>query len=379
MLAIGRAGYFEKENNLKPDSLKNNSHTLEKKLLFQEGDYSIWRHDGIPDEALKFLDSIAWGNDGAVYEHKNTEEHIHLLYQPALVAIHDSTKIQGTAVFCNTPVTVGKQQYNCYYIRYFASSKEIRGKGVMKKYAVKVMEVVRADEKKKTVFFACIEKGNRASYKTVENAGYKNIGVIKTNGFSRFFPKSKKNIEQVNTDTLRNEILPLLKTQYQEHALVQFNSIFLQNNYFIIRENGEIVAGCQFHRVHWVINKMSGFMGKIIMNIVPLIPLLNKLFNPRRFEFLAFEGIYSKPGFEQRLMELFEGLLAREKLKSAMFWLGETCPLRKRILEKGKTGLLHSFIKDSDVFILASFHDLSEAEISDLKPRPLFASAFDYI
>lgn len=352
---------------------------MEKKLLFQEGDYSIWRHYGIPEEAIKFLDSIAWGNDGAVYEHKNTEEHIHLLYQPTLVAIHDNAKIQGTAVFCNTPVTAGNQQYNCYYIRYFASSKEIRGKGVMKKYAVKVMEAVTDDEKEKTVFFACIEKGNRASYKTVENAGYKNIGVIKTNGFSRFFPKAKKNIEQVNTDTLRNEVLSLLKKQYGEHALVQFNSIFLQNDYFIIRENGEIVAGCQFHRAHWVINKMAGFMGKIIMNVVPLVPLLNKLFNPKRFEFLAFEGIYSKPGFEHRLMELFEGLLAKEKLKSAMFWMGKTCPLRERILEKGKTGLLHSFIKDSDVFILASFHDLSEAEISDIKLRPLFASGFDYI
>jgi hypothetical protein len=198
-------------------------------------------------------------------------------------------------------------------------------------------------------------------------------------GFSRFFPKANKNIEQVNTDTVRKEVLALLKNQYEAHALVQFNSIFLHDDYFILRENGEIVAGCQFHRVHWVINRMGGFMGKIIMNVVPLVPLLNKLFNPKRFEFLAFEGIYSKPGYEHRLMGLFEGLLAKQKLKSAMFWMGETCPLRKRILEKGKTGLLHSFIKDSDAFIMASFHDLSEAEISDIKSRPLFASAFDYI
>lgn len=352
---------------------------MDKKLLFQEDDYSIWRHDGIPDEAIKFLDSIEWGNDGAVYEHKNTQEHIHLIYKPSVVAIHDGKKIQGTAVFCNTPVTAGKQQYNCNYIRYFASSKEIRGKGVMKKYAMKVMEVVRDVEEEKTIFFACIEKGNKVSYKTVENAGYENIGTIKTNGFSLFFPKAKKNLEQVNTDSLENEVLLLLKQQYEEHALVQFNSIFLQNNYFIIRENGEIVAGCQFHRVHWVINKMPGFTGKIIMNVAPLVPLLNKLFNPKRFEFLAFEGIYCKPGFEHQLMELFEGLLAKEKLNSAMYWMGESCPLRKRILEKGKTGLLHSFIKESDVFILASFHDLTKTEIEDIKARPLFASAFDYI
>ncbi len=352
---------------------------MNKKMILQEGEYSIWRHEGIPNEALEFLDRIAWGNDGAVYEHKNTEEHIRLLHRPTLMAIHELDKIQGTAVFCNTAITAGTAQFNCYYIRYFASSKEIRGKGVMKKYGIKVMEAVRDDEKEKTVFFACIEKGNKASYRTVESAGYENIGVIKTNGFSRYFPKANKNIEQINTDEGRKEVLSLLKKQYEEHAMVQFNSIFLHDDYFIIRDNGEIVAGCQFHRVHWVINKMPGMMGKVVMNVVPLIPVLNKLFNPKQFEFLAFEGIYAKPGFENKLADLFEGLLAKEKLKSAMYWMGESCPLRKRILAKCKTGLIHSFIKESDVFIMAAFHDLNEKEITDFKSRPLFVSGFDYI
>lgn len=352
---------------------------MDKKLILQEGEYSIWRHEGIPSEALDFLDRIAWGNDGAVYEHKNTEDHIQLLHKPTLMAINEHDIIQGTAVFCNTAVAVGKAEFNCYYIRYFASSKEIRGKGVMKKYGIKVMESVRDDEKEKTVFFACVEKGNKASYRTVESSGYENIGVIKTNGFSRYFPRVNKNMEQVTTDGVRKEVLSLLKKQYEEHAMVQFNSIFLHNDYFVIRENGEIVAGCQFHRVHWVINRMPGMMGKIVMNVVPLVPVLNKLFNPKRFEFLAFEGIYVKPGFENKLTALFEGLLAKEKLKSSMYWMGESCPLRKRILEKTKTGLIHSFIKESDVFIMAAFHDLNEDEIADLKLRPLFVSGFDYI
>jgi hypothetical protein len=94
---------------------------------------------------------------------------------------------------------------------------------------------------------------------------------------------------------------------------------------------------------------------------------------------LAFEGIYVEPGFEKLLTALLEGLLANEKLKSAMYWLDENCSVRKRILEKGKTGLIHSFIKNSDVYIMAAFHNLNEAEIADLKSRPLFVSGFDYI
>ena len=352
---------------------------MNKNLILREEEFSIWRHEGISDEALEFLDRIAWGNDGAVYEHKNTEEHIGLLHRPTLMAVHEHDKIQGTAVFCNTDITVGGAEYNCYYIRYFASSKEIRGTGVMKKYGIKVMESVRADEKKKTVFFASVEKGNKASYKAVESAGYQNIGVVKTNGFSRYFPSPMKSIEHVTSDDVRKEVLALLKKQYDEHAIVQFNSIFLHDNYFVIRENGEIVVGCQFHRVHWVINRMPGIMGKIIINIIPLIPVLNKLFNPKRFEFLAFEGIYVKPGFENKLSDLFEGLLAKEKLKSSMYWMSQNCPLRKRLLSKCRSGLIHTCIKESDVFIMAAFQNLNEEEITDLKLRPLFVSGFDYI
>lgn len=352
---------------------------MEKDILYSEGNYHIQRHQGIPEEAFLFLDSISWGNEGAVYEHKNTEEHLRTLHNPMLIAIHEGDKIRGTAVFCNTPVTVDGNPFNCYYIRYFATSKEIRGKGIMKHFSVKVMELIRENETKKTVYFACIERGNKGSYKVVENAGYRNIGSVKTMGFSRFFPKANKNISQISSNESKQEVLALLKQEYNQHSLVQFNSLFLYNNYFVIRENDEIVAGCQYHKVHWAINRMPGFTGKIIMNVVPLIPLLNKLFNPKRFEFLAFEGIYFKSGHEHKLHDLFEGLLAKENLKSSMFWLGETCPIRKKIVEKAKLGLIHSFIKDSDVIIMASFQNMKETEISTLQNSPLFASAFDYI
>lgn len=352
---------------------------MEKEILFKEGKYSIQKYKGIPEAAISFLDSIAWGSEGAVFEHKNTEEHIRLLHNPMLLAIHEENEIRATAVFSNTPVFVNGNSYNCYYIRYFASSKAIRGKGVMKHFSVKVMEAIRENESEKTIYFACIEAANKGSYKVVESAGYEDIGTIKTLGFSRFFPKENKNISPINSSKEKAAIIQLLKKQYQRHALVQFNSIFMNDDYYVLRENGEIVVGCQYHRVHWVINKMKGFSGKLIMNIVPLIPIINGLFNPKRFEFLAFEGIYCKPDMEHKLYELFEGLLAKEKLKSSMFWLGKTCPLRTSIMKKGNLGLIHSFIKDSDVFILSSFQNMDTTEIDALKSQPLFASAFDYI
>ena len=352
---------------------------MKKDILFNEGDYSIQRYQGIPDDAISFLDNIAWGNEGALYEHRNTEEHIKLLHNPILIGLFEKDQIKATGIFSISPVTVNGQQFNSQYFRYFASSKDIRGKGIVKKLTIKIMQLIREKEKEKTIFFACVEKYNKSSYNVCESAGYAPLGTVKTLGFSRFFPKVNKEITQIKIQNEKEEVLTLLKKLYNQHVLVQFNSLFLNDNYFVIRENNQIVAGCQYHRAHWVINNMKGLSGKIIMNVIPLIPILNKLFNPKRFEFLAFEGIYFKAGYKHRLYSLFEGLLAREKLKSSMFWMGKNCPIRKQIMEDGNLGMIHSFIKDSDIEVMASFKNMNETEISNVKSNPIFASAFDYI
>ena len=352
---------------------------MEKTLLLRDGSFSIWKEQGIPGEAIEFLDSISWGSEGAVYEHKNTPDHFKYITNPYLVSITEAGKIMGTAVFCNPQVTVAGRPFNYYYTRYFASSPVIRGKGLVKRLAIQVMSSIREGETLKTIFVGFIERGNKSSYKVSESAGYRTIGTIKTTGFSRFFPGKSVKIRQINTETEKQEMLALLRDQYRQHALVQFDYLFMHNNYYVIKENNEIVAGCQFHRAHWVVNKMPGFIGKIILKVVPRVPLINQLFNPKKFEFLAFEGLYFKPGNEHRLHELFEGLLAQEKLKSALFWMGENCPYYKALINYGHLGFINKFVKDSDVYIMASYQNMSAEEIYETENSPLYASGFDYI
>jgi L-amino acid N-acyltransferase YncA len=352
---------------------------MEKTLLLKDGNFSIWKEQGISREAIEFLDSISWGSDGAVYEHKNTPEHFKYITNPYLVFITEEEKIMATAVFCNPQVTVAGEAFNYYYTRYFASSPAIRGKGVIKRLAAGVMSSIRNGEKAKTIFVGFVERGNKSSYSVSASAGYRAIGTIKTVGFSRFFPKKSARIQQVITEAEKKEVLALLKEQYQQHALVQFDYLFMNDHYYVIKEHNKIIAGCQVHKAHWVINKMPGFMGKMMLNVVPGIPLLNKLFNPKKFEFLAFEGICFKPGKEKLLHELFEGLLAREKLKSALYWMGEKCPYRNALTRYGRMGLINKFVKNSDVYIMASYQNMTPEEIHTTENSPLYASAFDYI
>lgn len=351
---------------------------MNKELILQAGEISIWRYHEVLPEVSEFLASVSWGNEGAVYEHKDIREHVKYINRPELIVVQENEKILGTVVFCNVRVGCGFAKYNCYYVRYFAASNEIRGKGLMKQYASKVMELIRKDEPEKTIYYACIEEGTKASYHVVENAGYEFVGKMKTHGFSRFFPKPDEGLEQVLTETERKNVIALLEKQYEEYSLVQFNYIFLHDMYFVFRENGEIVVGCQAHRIHWAVNSMAGIAGKLIQRLSPYIPFVNRIFNSRKFEFLAFEGIYCKPGYETKLMKLFEAVIAKECLHSGMFWLGENCPLRSRLIKHDKLGLLHSFVNNSGAYIMASYSQLNGDEVNDFKSRPMYASAYDF-
>ncbi|HEY6064322.1 MAG TPA: GNAT family N-acetyltransferase, partial [Chitinophagaceae bacterium] len=143
---------------------------MEKTLLLKDGSFSIWKEHGISRDAIDFLDSISWGSDGAVYEHKNTPEHFKYITNPYLVFITEEEKIMGTAVFCNPQVTVAGKPFNYYYTRYFASSPAIRGKGVIKRLAIEVMSSIRQGERTKTIFVGFVERGNKSSYKVAESA-----------------------------------------------------------------------------------------------------------------------------------------------------------------------------------------------------------------
>jgi len=40
---------------------------------------------------------------------------------------------------------------------------------------------------------------------------------------------------------------------------------------------------------------------------------------------------------------------------------------------------LHPFVKDSDVYVMASFHDVDKERIKQIQTLPLYASGFDYV
>ena len=96
---------------------------MEKTLLLTDGQFSIWKEQGIPVEAIEFLDSIAWGTDGAVYEHKNTSEHFKHITNPYLLSITEEEKMLG----CCLLTRIDK---NSVRLRQMAVQNNLQGKGI---------------------------------------------------------------------------------------------------------------------------------------------------------------------------------------------------------------------------------------------------------
>lgn len=349
------------------------------KVLMTEDNYSIIQFEGMPREVITFLKEINWGAEGAVYQNMDTEKVFNAIPDPFLVAILEEGVILATGAFCRTSVSVENDEYPCYYVRFFSASPLIRGKGITKKYTTRIMELIAENTSQKTIYFANVERGNKASYNVVKHSGYNHLFTFNTIGFSRFFPKKNGSVTKVKTDQDKKEIQELLQTYYDNYAMVHFDTLFSNDNYRVIKRNGEIVAGCQYYRVHWVIHKMPGWTGKLIMKVLPKLPLINRIFNPERFEFLAFDSIFLKAGHEKELSQLFEHILATEKLNSSLMWLGSTSPLIADIQANMKLGILHKFVSSSSVSCMVRTENFSEKEIQKLKNAPVFAPAFDFI
>lgn len=79
------------------------------------------------------------------------------------------------------------------------------------------------------------------------------------------------------------------------------------------------------------------------------------------------------------LHELFEHLLAQEDLRSALIWMDRRSPYFEQLQAYGNLGLINSFVKDSQVIIMASYQNLSQEEVALVERLPLYAAAFDYI
>lgn len=345
-------------------------------LIFETDEFSAYKETEAGQEVFDLLDQTEWGTKDTVYQHFGAEEHILHIKDPQFYVLRQGSEFLGCAIFCRRGGATPDHKGHTYYIRFFSASPKVKGKGIVGYFSKEVMEWIRKEAPGSSCFYALTEKRNVRVNKVVESVGFEALTTIKTVGFSRFFPRPVPGVAPLPDAEFRR-FMPELEKHFSQHAFWTAENLRADGNYFVLRDEGRIVAGVQVHRGHWRIKNMPGMVGKYVVPILPNIPLFNRVFNADNFRFLSFEAIYVLPGYEHRLQDLFETALHAHGLYSAIYWLDERDPLYETVLKQNRPGLIQQFLGSAEAHFIVSMKDLDDRVKEELHTKPVYVSSYD--
>lgn len=321
---------------------------------------------------------MKWGTNGPIYQKISNADKDNNIFQPYFMQLKKAGELIGMCTVSKRSIWFGEEEIMAAYLQHFSVKKAFQGM----KYSQLLIDTAKQYFENSIqipfIGYAYIEGSNIRSQKAAQFIGYDPVRNFKTILFSRLFPKTSPNIRLYRVEE-KPMILNQLKSFYKGHGFVHFTNIFHHDNYFVLERGGKVVAGVQAFPVEWKILEMPGFTGKLIMNIVPHIPILGRLFQPKKHRFLVFDSLFCESGKEQDLIQLLEGTLAKMKHYSGLLWLDTKDDLFVNLDTLNQWGLLDKVKGKLPVTTIAKIHHLPKEKIDKFKKMPMYIAGFDNI
>ncbi len=316
-----------------------------------------------------------------LYQHVNVREKVSSLANPTFYNLYIRDKLYGTISFSKRKVYNSGHKQHGFYIRYFTfldqlrSSNQTNRRGRKSEIREEVHRLMNGEGlgiEKELLLYAYVDTENIRSKRLIDEFGFQKVGTFHTIPFSRLFPKASQSVEKLDSKDWDN-LQTMLKQHYSKHQLFTLDQLQGKGNYFVIRKNGEVVCGVQGVYDQWRVVDLPGYAGKIMMRLIPQLPLIKKLFNPD-YRFVFLEAIYCKPGFEKTMAELFESVLDHYQSNSGIICLDPTSHLYPMI-KQIPLGLTHKIMgeKEIEIVMKTSTNNLVEQN------SPFFISGYDVL
>ncbi len=320
-------------------------------IFYQEGQITITVGQTFDDFAVALLKKTIYGTKGPKYQHTGQEVKLRDIKNPIFFILRRKDETIGFYCLCEREIGVGTEKYLGYYGRYLAVDENYKGNGYGKLLKKVAVEYVETHGSSPSVLYSYIEENNTKSLIISQKMGFASITTLDTVVFSRLYPKADNRVSRINKIELP-AILEKLESQNADTIFRTFENINYQNNYFILKENGRIVAGLQANPARWKIIEMAGLGGKILLKVLPNIPILKRLINPENYDFVAIEGIFIESGSDEFLYPLMEGVLHHFSMTSALFELDSKSKILKIFKDRGNLGLLNAVKKDVKTHVM---------------------------
>jgi len=364
------------------------------KVLFERGPIKVFNHSTPTQTIIEQLEETAYGTEGLAYVHGNVRQKISALPGPNFIELNKSGQLIGTVALSQRDAFIKGSHHRTYYIRYFSFLESMRrpnehqpdrlptraGNRMLKPMLWSLFDKSDVSDlsapETSTLFYAYVESENQRSYDMCMSFGFERLRTMTTIPFSRAYPKASLQLRKAKPEE-HPLLLTKMKDYYRDYSMVTFETVFAEDHYWVWEEKGEIIGGVQAYPITWKFQALPGFTGWATMNIVPKLPVLGRLFNPKRYQFAAIEGLWTIPGREDILSSMLESALALSSLTVGMMFVDKESPLYQTIKGIKRLGLMHTLNGEVDSEIIGRFVSTAPEEQKLYTQLPAYISAFD--
>jgi len=367
-------------------------------ILFERGSFEVGVMKEPTNQVLDLLTSMTVGSKGAQYLLKNIAERMPQLAGKYIMYMKKGDKTIGTYTAALRTTKEDFGDVNAYYIRYFAfldtiqAANEVNDSdqnskpkpdGIFKKLVKRFLGQSPATfgidfgEKPDlpSFYYAFFDAENFRSTDMSKLMGLHAVGEFDTFSFTRLHPKNYQKVESLDLVHFQN-MKSRITEFYSKFSLFTDQFLFVNNEYFVWKENGEIVAGLQVNKCNWEIKKMHGLSGLFMLKVLPYLPFVSNYFNPKKFDFLTYDFIYVKPGHEDKLELLMESMMNRFEVTFSLIWQDVKSPLHN-VFSGMDLGFLSNFSNVPTGKIMMTTNRMTDSQLGDITKKPVFTCAMD--
>ena len=324
---------------------------------------------------LGLLNRTVWGSGGLRYTINGMAGILNRIKTPHFLTLTEDHEPVGALTLMSKMTRLEGKDVPAFYSYGLAIDALKRGKGYGTLLAEQALLYGLKNLGDRGIYYGYVEADNIHSMRTLQKVGRKSVGQYHSLLISRLNPRTNDAMEKVDQENT-DQIVQLLYEQYKNHSLIDFAYSFKPEDYYILKEGNEIIAGVQCQRNHLTIRYLPGVTGIFITKILPYIPIFCKLLPDRNYQFLTFGNIYVKHGYEPKLFNLIESLLAKYQLYFGMVYMDQRSPFYQRLKTSGKLGIFHAMV-DLPVHVMAFLKGFTDREIAEIERKPLFISMMD--
>ncbi len=352
------------------------------------------------DELIEHMHNTVMGQPGSFrYQHTNLIDRMKTPGENYFMYLRKSGKMMGSVGFCGKPSRTNGVTHDSWLIRYFSIKAPMRSVPKKRKEKTELKDENKRstvlgrfiqpvfaepsllkeegpNKDQPSIIYAIIEQKNFRSMNFSSQMGMETVGEMASFSFSRLTPRSSSRVVQLAEEEQAG-MLSMLKEYYRDHTLFFTDPLFKNNDYYVIRQDGRVVAGIQIYPVTWKIVDFGSKTANRLIKTITRIPWVRKRITPEEVQLLAFDGIFCEPGHESAFYELMEGVLAQSNRYLAMVMVDTSSQLYTIFKDRQKLGLLHKMLGTFMADIRMRFINLPDDTRQYFLDHPTYIPTYD--